>query len=74
MWPHRFRLPYHSLGVHADDSLIMAQVRFAISSSPVFSRTDTATDSETFYLSILELLEDPEEKSEVEELISWWNR
>ncbi|KAF6741086.1 hypothetical protein DFP72DRAFT_863184 [Ephemerocybe angulata] len=37
----------------------MTQVRFALSSASVFSRTDRETDSETFYTSILELLEDP---------------
>lgn len=51
-----------------------SQVRFALSSSPVFSRTDTATDSETFYTSILQFLDDSEEKSEVDELMIWWNR
>ena len=47
---------------------------FALSASPVFSRTDTATDSEKFYTSILELLEDPQESREVNELFVWWNR
>jgi hypothetical protein len=32
------------------------------------------TDSERFYNSILELLEDPEEKEEIEVLLQWWNR
>jgi hypothetical protein len=32
------------------------------------------TDSETFYNSILNLLEDPEEAAEVEDLLNWWNR
>jgi hypothetical protein len=50
------------------------QVRFALSSSPVFSRTDTVTDSETFYNSVLGLLEDVEEKEEVDKLLTWWNR
>lgn len=50
------------------------QIRFALSSSPVFSRTDTTTDSETFYTSILQFLDDPEEISEVNELMTWWNR
>jgi hypothetical protein len=40
----------------------------------VFSRTDHVTDSERFYNSILELLDDPEEKEEVDQLITWWNR
>ncbi|KAG1829676.1 hypothetical protein EV424DRAFT_1470688 [Suillus variegatus] len=43
---------------------IATQVRFSLSSSSVFSRTDTVTDSETFYHSILDLLEDPDECEE----------
>ncbi|TEB12107.1 hypothetical protein FA13DRAFT_1721977, partial [Coprinellus micaceus] len=50
------------------------QVRFALSSAGVFSRTDAETDSETFYTSVLELLEDPEEQDEVRPLILWWNQ
>ncbi|KAG1894632.1 uncharacterized protein F5891DRAFT_1130893 [Suillus fuscotomentosus] len=53
---------------------IATQVRFALSSSSVFSRTDTTTDSETFYHSLLDLLEDPEEYKEIDELLTWWNR
>ncbi|KAF7969512.1 hypothetical protein HWV62_26993 [Athelia sp. TMB] len=49
------------------------QVRFALCSASTFARTDTVTDSERFYLSILELLEDPEEVKEVKELLSWWD-
>ena len=43
-------------------------------SAQVFSRTDLVTDSERFYISILELLEDSDEKDEVEQLLTWWNR
>lgn len=50
------------------------QVRFALTSSPVFSRTDTTTDSETFYSSIVDLFDDPDEQEEVKELLTWWNR
>jgi len=50
------------------------QVRFALCSSSTFSRTDKVTDSETFYTSILSLLEDPDEKEEVDALLTWWNR
>ncbi|KAH6911914.1 hypothetical protein BKA70DRAFT_1422633 [Coprinopsis sp. MPI-PUGE-AT-0042] len=53
---------------------IAAQVRFALLSSPVFSRTDLATDSESFYASIITLLEDPEEREEVHLLLAWWDR
>ena len=45
-----------------------------LSSSPVFSRTDTVTDSEKFYNLILDLFEDTEEKEEVDNLLMWWNR
>ena len=50
------------------------QVRFALSSSPVFSRTDTVTDSERFYNTVLDLFEDVEEQQEVNDLLTWWNR
>jgi hypothetical protein len=49
------------------------QVRFALSSSPVFSRTDTVTDSEGFYTSILDIFDDVEETQEVGRLLAWWN-
>jgi hypothetical protein len=49
-------------------------MRFALSSSPVFSRMDTVTDSERFYNSILDLFEDADEKEEVDNLLMWWNR
>ncbi|KAH7913392.1 hypothetical protein BJ138DRAFT_1002389 [Hygrophoropsis aurantiaca] len=58
----------------ASIAYVATQVQFALSSSPVFSRTDTVTDSERFYNSILDLLEDPEENEEVTQLLSWWNR
>ncbi|KAG1880677.1 hypothetical protein C8R48DRAFT_744863 [Suillus tomentosus] len=58
----------------ASIAYIATQVRFALSSSSVFLRTDTATDSETFYHSLLDLLEDPDESREVDELLAWWNR
>ena len=51
----------------------MMQVQFALSSSSVFLRTDTMTDSECFYNSTLEILEDPEEQQEVQALMKWWN-
>jgi hypothetical protein len=39
----------------------------------VFCRSDTLTDSERFYVSALEFLDDPEEKAEVDDLVNWWN-
>jgi hypothetical protein len=62
-------------GIKFDQNhLNCSQVRFALTSSTVFSRTDTTTDSETFYTSLLELLEDEDEKDEVKDLLTWWNR
>ncbi|KAG1906193.1 uncharacterized protein F5891DRAFT_1125612 [Suillus fuscotomentosus] len=57
----------------ASIAYVATQVRFALTSSSVFSRTDTTTDSETFYHSLLDLLEDPDESKEVDELLIWWN-
>lgn len=53
---------------------MILKVRFALCSSSTFSRTDSATDSETFYNSILDLLRDVQEKEEVQDLLNWWNR
>jgi len=54
--------------------VVNSQVRFALSSSPVFSQTDTVTDSERFYTSVLDLLDDVEELGCVNDLLTWWNR
>ncbi|KAG1813378.1 hypothetical protein EV424DRAFT_1473468 [Suillus variegatus] len=51
---------------------IATQVWFSLCSSSVFSWTDTVTDSENFYISILDLLEDPDESQEVADLMTWW--
>ncbi|RXW23328.1 hypothetical protein EST38_g2529 [Candolleomyces aberdarensis] len=53
---------------------VATQIRFALSSVSTFTRSDKATDSERFYQSLLELLEDPREAEEVTELMTWWNR
>ncbi|KAI5986457.1 hypothetical protein EDC04DRAFT_2873540 [Pisolithus marmoratus] len=39
----------------------------------LFSQTDLVMDSEQFCNSILELLEDPDETDEVDQLMGWWN-
>lgn len=49
---------------------IHLQIHFALS-SPVFSRTDMAMDSEHFYDSVL--FNNSEEIKEVNKLLSWWN-
>ena len=51
----------------------LMQAHFSLTSAQVFSRTDHVTDSECFYNSILELLEDLEERDEVNQLMTWWN-
>ncbi|KAG1848336.1 hypothetical protein DFJ58DRAFT_717101 [Suillus subalutaceus] len=56
--------------LHGMNSVTIA----SLASSSMFSRTDTTTDSETFYHSLLDLLEDPEEYKEIDELLTWWNR
>src|ERR1700709_1461244 len=52
----------------------MGQVRFALSSSPVFSKTDTVTDSERFYNTMLDLFDLTDEREEINDLLTWWNR
>jgi hypothetical protein len=79
LWPkgHWLISPHRCVGdliKHASHWWLFAEVRFALSSSSVFSRTDTVTDSENFYHSILDLLEDPDESEEVVDLMTWWTR
>ncbi|KJA16430.1 hypothetical protein HYPSUDRAFT_107673, partial [Hypholoma sublateritium FD-334 SS-4] len=50
------------------------QARFALSLCSVFSRTDTVTDSERFYGSLLDMLQEPDEVVEIDALLAWWNR
>ncbi|OBZ65231.1 hypothetical protein A0H81_14712 [Grifola frondosa] len=57
----------------ASIAYIATQVRFALSSSSVFSR-DIVTDSQRFYNSVAELLDDVEESEEVNALLNWWDR
>ncbi|KAG0704986.1 hypothetical protein DFH29DRAFT_800998 [Suillus ampliporus] len=60
-------------GMTAVTTASIAYVRFVLCSSSVFSHTDTVTNSETFYHSLLDLLEDPDEHGEVTDLLVWWN-
>jgi len=52
---------------------VATQLRFALSSSSVFCRNDTSTDSERFYESVLDFLDHPEEQDGVRDLLRWWN-
>ncbi|KAF9241133.1 hypothetical protein BU15DRAFT_45179, partial [Melanogaster broomeanus] len=58
----------------ASIAYVATQARFGLTSAQVFSRTDHVTDSERFYNSILDLLDDDNEKDEVDQLLTWWNR
>ncbi|KAG2361772.1 hypothetical protein BDR07DRAFT_1286182, partial [Suillus spraguei] len=51
---------------------IATQIWFLLTSLSVFSCTDSVTDLENFYHSILNLLEDPDESEEVVDLMMWW--
>jgi hypothetical protein len=53
---------------------VMSQARFALTSSAVFSRTDTVTDSERFYKSVIDYFDDIDERKEVDDLLLWWNK
>jgi hypothetical protein len=50
------------------------QVCFTLSSASTFSHSDTVTDSEVFYISLFDVLDDIREGREVRNLIDWWNR
>ncbi|KAH6911622.1 hypothetical protein BKA70DRAFT_1099039, partial [Coprinopsis sp. MPI-PUGE-AT-0042] len=52
---------------------VATQVRFALSSSPTFSRTDLVTDSECFYGSVIEVFTDPDYEDKVTQLLAWWD-
>ncbi|KAH6867821.1 hypothetical protein BKA70DRAFT_1379857 [Coprinopsis sp. MPI-PUGE-AT-0042] len=52
---------------------VATQVRFALSSSPTFSRTDLVTDSERFYGSVIQAFSDKQEEDNVRSLLAWWD-
>ncbi|KIM63455.1 hypothetical protein SCLCIDRAFT_53690, partial [Scleroderma citrinum Foug A] len=58
----------------ASIAYVATQTCFALTSAQVFSRTNLVTDSECFYSSIVELLDDQDEMEEVDQLMMWWNR
>ena len=53
---------------------VFSQVRFALSSVSVFTRSNTKFNSIRFYNSLLMFLEDPDEEEEVNELLLFWNQ
>ena len=52
---------------------VMGQVRFALSTSSIFSKTDTVTDSERFYNTMLDLFNLADKKKDINDLLTWWN-
>ncbi|EGN96502.1 hypothetical protein SERLA73DRAFT_124366 [Serpula lacrymans var. lacrymans S7.3] len=57
----------------ASVAYIATQVRFALSSQAIFSRTDITSDSEGFFNSVMDLFEDPDEIEDVNSLLAWWD-
>ena len=68
MLPPSMFCPINSSGNNSK----IVQVPFALGSASVFSRTDTTTDLEQFYDSILQVLKDANEQEEVQNLLTWW--
>ena len=68
--PLRYDIVLSKVVSHIDS----CQARFALTSAQVFSCTDLITNSEHFYTSILNLLDDTDKKDEVDQLLMWWNR
>ncbi|KAG1862687.1 hypothetical protein F4604DRAFT_1882296 [Suillus subluteus] len=75
-WKGLFRMDREPKAMRSSNAYLhgMKSVWFSLSSSSVFSHTDTVTDSDNFYHSILDLLEDPDENEEVADLMMWWTR
>ncbi|TEB18853.1 hypothetical protein FA13DRAFT_1719410 [Coprinellus micaceus] len=65
----------HGMGSVTPASLayVATLLRFSLSHWNIFNRNDKQADSERFYGSILEFLEDPQEDTEVADLLRWWN-
>ncbi|KZP21867.1 hypothetical protein FIBSPDRAFT_910647 [Athelia psychrophila] len=57
----------------ASIAYVATMVRFAMSSSACFSRTDYVTDSEKFYKTVMELFNDTRARTRMNELKTWWN-
>ncbi|KAF8834974.1 hypothetical protein BDN67DRAFT_1015979 [Paxillus ammoniavirescens] len=64
----------HSGNAHIHGMRLVTKASLAYVATQVFSRMDLVTDSERFYNSIIDLLDDPDEQDEVHQLLTWWNR
>ncbi|KZP06774.1 hypothetical protein FIBSPDRAFT_763898, partial [Athelia psychrophila] len=57
----------------ASIAYVATMIRFAMSSSSCFSRTDYVTDSERFYKTVMDLFNDARARTRMNELKLWWN-
>ncbi|EGN98270.1 hypothetical protein SERLA73DRAFT_153398 [Serpula lacrymans var. lacrymans S7.3] len=57
----------------ASIAYVATQVKFALCSSPIFTKSSKVTDSESFYNSVLDVFDDPDEAQELNDLLTWWN-
>ncbi|KAG2003612.1 hypothetical protein CC2G_004204 [Coprinopsis cinerea AmutBmut pab1-1] len=53
---------------------IAVQVRFALSSETAFIRAEAGSESEKFYLALLDIFEDVHQQHKVVELLAWYNK
>ena len=60
--------------ITSESLTLVNKVQFSLSSSPVFSRTDTVPDSEIFYNSVIELFDGLKKLEEINKLLTWWNQ
>ncbi|KZP02582.1 hypothetical protein FIBSPDRAFT_915479 [Athelia psychrophila] len=58
----------------ASIAYVATQVRFALSSTSTFSRTDYVTDSERFYNTVMQLFTDIRARGRINEIKAWWNQ
>ncbi|KAI1784128.1 hypothetical protein LXA43DRAFT_1101726 [Ganoderma leucocontextum] len=58
----------------ASIAYVATLVRFSLSSRATFARSDTVTDSQTFYNVLLAFLTHPDERENANELLVWWNK
>jgi hypothetical protein len=65
-------LPYTTMIPRSQ--LSRSKVRFAMTSCHTFCQTEKVSDSEGFYIHIIDLLEDPDEQAEVADLLKWYNQ
>ncbi|KZP15619.1 hypothetical protein FIBSPDRAFT_912432 [Athelia psychrophila] len=58
----------------ASIAYVATQVRFALSSTSTFSRTDYVTDSERFYNTVMLLFTDIRARTRINDIKAWWDQ